>query len=89
MQSCREKKISTGQCWMSYAPGKERKKEFVVLMNNDHFVLNRTSFSLCLIRGKSFVHFDGGRDTWEEGRVEASEGHFQVGQDGEASNRFG
>ena len=34
------------------------------------------------------MHFDGGQDAGEEVRVETREDQFQVGQNGEAGNRF-
>ena len=62
-------------------------RKFVVLKMT--FVMSGTSLLHCLILGKYTVHFDGGRDAGEEGRVEASEGRFRIVQNGEPGNRFG
>ena len=46
------------------------------------------SLSLCLILGKSTVHCDRGGYAGKKGWVEGNAGHFQVGQNGEASGRL-
>ena len=52
------------------------------------FVTSGMSLSLCLVLGKSTVHCDRGGDAGGKGRVEGNTGHFQVGQNGEASGRL-